>query len=461
MGEASAAAPAAFDAAHRGLTLGILLGVTLFAFENLAVITIAPRIAEALSGERLYGWLFSGFLLASLLGAALGGSETDRRGPAWPFALGLGLFGTGLLAAGFAPGMGLLLLARVLQGLGGGMMVSALYAAVNRAYPDALRARVVALMSSAWVLPALLGPAVAGVLAETVGWRVVFWGLTPVLALAALLSLGAMHRLKPKGGGARGASLPLAGLLVVGALALLVALELRSWALAFPLALVGLSVAGLALRRLLPEGALRLAPGLPSVVAARGLFYAAFVGVETFLALMLTGVHGLAASLAGVVIASGAISWTVGSWTQDRLERRGAQQRPQRVLWGSLLLGVGLGAQLLALFAPLPPLALALAGWVLAGFGIGLAHSTSSVLAFALAPVGEEGAVSAALQLADQFTSAISTGAGGALLALALGLGLGTRGGVLLAFSFSLVLAALAVFAAARIADSSPPPYLS
>ena len=185
-----------FDSQHRTMTLGIVLGVTLIAFEALAVVTVAPRISEALGGSALYGWIFSGFLLASLLGVVLGGQDADRHGARRPFIVGLFLFGAGLLLSGFASNMLLLIVGRVVQGLGGGAVVTALYAAVTVAYPDALRPRVVALMSSAWVMPALVGPAVAGFLAEVFSWRIVFWGLVPLLALVALLTLSAFDRLR-------------------------------------------------------------------------------------------------------------------------------------------------------------------------------------------------------------------------------------------------------------------------
>ena len=184
-----------FDSEHRGLTVGIILGITLMAFEGLAVVTIAPSVASSLGGMALYGWVFSGFLLASLLSVVVGGVMADRTGPGRPFTLGLVLFGVGLLTSGFAPTMPVLILGRVLQGLGGGALVTSTYVAVTVAYPDALRARMMAFMSSAWVLPALLGPAAAGFVAEALGWRLVFWGIAPLLVLVAALTVPAFHRL--------------------------------------------------------------------------------------------------------------------------------------------------------------------------------------------------------------------------------------------------------------------------
>src|SRR5690606_1005277 len=99
------------------------------------------------------------------------------------------------------------------------------------------------------------------------------------------------------------------------------------------------------------------------------------------------------------------------------------------------------------------PLAIVVAGWILAGLGIGLAHTTASVLAFALAPTGEEGRVSAALQVSDQFMAAVSTGVGGALLALATRLTWSERYGILLALCFVMLLALVALIASWRSAS--------
>ncbi len=438
-----------FDSRHRALTLGILLTVTLVAFEGLAVVTVAPRFAEALGGLSLYGWVFSGFLLASLLGTVAGGQQADRHGPGRARGAGLVLFGAGLLLSGFAPSMWLLIVGRILQGLGGGALATSMYVVVTLAYPDSMRPRMMALMSSAWVLPALIGPSAAGALAQAVSWRWVFLGMLPLPALVALLTLPAFRRLS-RGNGRTDEDRLLPALRLVAGTGLL----LFGLTLARPLPILALVFAGVwlgapALPRLLPSGTLRLRRGLPAVVAARGLFYAGFVGVEVFLSLMLTSVHGYAPVITGIAIATGAVSWTAGSWLQDRLEGRVPRQR--RVLVGTSVLMVGLAVQLLALYASASPLLVSIAGWVVAGLGIGLAHASDSVLAFALAPEGEAGAVSAALQLADNLAAALSTGVGGALFALALATGASEQSGISAAFLASLVLVALSVVAAWRI----------
>jgi len=446
--------PRIFDAAHRTLTFGILLGITLVAFEALAVVTIAPRFSAELGGTHLYGWVFSGLLLTSLFGTVLGGGLADSHGPGPVILLGLGVFGLGLTVGAAAPSMPVLILGRLLQGLGGGALVTALYAVVNLAYSDALRPPLFAAMSSAWVVPGLAGPLLAGLVAEAVGWRAVFWGLLPLLIVVAALTASAFGRFPKPDAPKKPSRLPQALGLSLGTGLLLAGLTLASWWGAL-LAAVGGPLALLSLRALVPAGTLRARRGLPAVVASRGLFYAAFAGIEAFLAFMLIRVHGFSEAVTGVAIATGALSWALGSFVQSRLDKGGAGEarRARRVRLGTLLLSAGLAVQLVALFAPAYPLPISVLGWATAGLGIGLAHATTSVLAFAYAPTGEGGTVSASLQLADQFSSALSTGIGGALLALATRRGLAERDGVAWAYLFCLLLIVTAVWAAGRLSN--------
>jgi MFS family permease len=420
-----------FAPARRGLTIGLLLAVSLTALASLALVTIAPRIPAELGGLELYGWLFSGYLLASLLGTVWGGAAADRRGLRRPFATGLALVAVGLAVAGVAPSMGWVIGARALQGFGSGVVTTCVYVAVTRFYPDAQRARLLALLSSAWVTPALVGPALAGVVAGALGWRWVFLGLLPTVAVVAALTL---PRFVPVRGAPGGASrLPAALAVVAGLGVALAALSAASSAggseLAWPLlglAAGGGAVAAAGLGRLLPPGTLRLARGLGALVAARGGFFAAFIGVEAFLALMLDELHGLPPAATGAVIACGAVSWSLGAWWQARHDAVAARrsERGARVVHGTLLLGVGLAAQGVALAwagGGVEVVAVAVAGWLVAGFGIGVAHATSSVWAFALAEGDgiESGRVSSALQLGDNVGAALATGVGGAALAWA------------------------------------------
>ena len=477
----------------RALTVGLVLGVTVMAFGALAVVTVAPRIPAELGGFDRYGWLFSANLLATLVGTVWGGVQADRHGPSRAFLAGLVAVIAGSAVAAAAPTIDVVVAGRVLQGLGSGSVVTCIYVAVSVAYPDAARARVLALLSSAWVLPALIGPAAAGVVAELASWRWVFAALVPLAAVVAILTIPSFLALSARPArrhveaaqarGTRGDRRVLVSLVL--ALGIGAGLWSASSGAPAPLrwlvAVVALGVALPSLARLTPVGTLRFAPGLASAVAARGLLFAGFISVEVYLALMLTEALGLSSTVTGLVIATGALVWTAGSWTQARLERaRDAAapapwsrtlgvRRDLRVRIGVAVLGVGVLTQVVALaLAPSGGVALeggagpgaallvAILGWALAGLGIGFAHASSSVLAFECAEREgvEAGAVSSALQLSDGVASAVATGVAGALLALLTpqaGLGVGLAA----AYGVGAAAVALSLLAAWRI--GAPP----
>lgn len=449
-----------FSPATRALTIGILLGVTMVAFESLAVVTVAPLFTADLGGAEFYGWVFSGLLLASLVGAVVAGEMADAGSLLRPLLGGLVVFGAGLVVSGVAGAMVTMIAGRVLQGLGVGAVTTVMYAAITRAYPDSIRARLMALLSSAWIVPGLLGPTVAGLVAETWHWRWVFWGVVPFILVVAALTVRPFASLPPPtaAGAARvnGGRMPALAALAAGAGLFVYGVGVESPWLAAALAVPGAALTVVGLRTLLPGGALVLRRGLPAAVAGRGTLFAAFIGVEAFLALMLTAVHGYSTAVTGMVIATGAIAWAAGSWLQSRLDERGAVTRGPRMVAGAALLVAGIGLQMLALHVTVAPLVVVVAGWVIAGLGIGMAHATASVLALALAPAGEEGSVSAALQIGDQVAGAVSTGVGGALFALAARQGWGDQRGILLAFLFVLLPAVVALAAAARATLVAP-----
>ena len=208
---------------RRALTLGLVLTITLVGFESLAISTVMPIVANELGGLELYGWVFSAFFLGSLIGIVVVGGAIDRGGLAVPFAIGLGLFAIGLLIGGLSPTMPILVGARFLQGLGAGTIQPIAYVAIGRTLPESLRPRMFATLSTAWVLPGVIGPAIAGTVGDTVGWRYVFLGLLPLIALAGALTLGALHAIAdvpppadPARSEARRGRLPLAIIVALG-----------------------------------------------------------------------------------------------------------------------------------------------------------------------------------------------------------------------------------------------------
>src|SRR5437868_13476484 len=105
MGEDSTSSKGVWNAPYRRLTLGLTLIMLGPAFEGLAVATILPKIVANLGGLSFYGWSFSAYLLATILGLILTGDEADRKGPALPFMIGWTFFVAVLILPGTASSM--------------------------------------------------------------------------------------------------------------------------------------------------------------------------------------------------------------------------------------------------------------------------------------------------------------------------------------------------------------------
>ncbi|WP_425556045.1 MFS transporter, partial [Kitasatospora nipponensis] len=174
---------------YRALTLGIVSVVLLLAFEATAVNTAMPVAARQLDGLALYAFAFSGYFTSTLFAMVLSGEWCDRRGPVLPLFAGIGIFAAGLVVAGTAATMWTFVGGRAVQGLGGGLVIVALYVVVGRAFPERLRPSVFAAFSAAWVLPSVLGPVISGAVTQHLGWRWVFLAvpLLVVLLLAVLV----------------------------------------------------------------------------------------------------------------------------------------------------------------------------------------------------------------------------------------------------------------------------------
>ena len=415
------AAGSAWAPDRRLLTAGLIGLVTAAAFEGMAVPTVLPATVDELGGLDLYGWAFSAFWLTNIIGITLAGGDADRHGPARSLIVGVALFALGLLIAGVATGMPLVIAGRAVQGFGSGAVGSVVYAVIARAYAPSVRPRMIALVSSAWVVPGLIGPALAGLVTDAVGWRWVFLGIVPALLVMALAvrpqlrELGPSDRVTdPARSGARRAvdavQLALGSTLVLGAMSI-----------GHPLAAIAMAGVGgvmvlVALRHLLPAGSLRVEPGRPSVVVAAFAVSFAFFGTEAFIPLTVVEIVGGSVTLGGLALSAAAVTWAAGSWLQARGAASG--RRRSVVAAGTALIVAGIGVSSLVLL-PASSWVVPAVGWGVAGLGMGLAYSMLALLILETAAPGEEGVSSSALQLMFTLGTAFGAGIGGAIVALA------------------------------------------
>lgn len=456
-GPAAGAAPGTSGSApvsKRRLVVGVCLTIVAIAFESIAVATAMPVAARDLDGFDYYAWSFSVFVIGMLFATVVGGRLGDRIGPARPLLVGLVVFALGLVLAGSATSMGQLIAGRFVQGLGGGVLNVSIFVCVAQVFEPKDRPRMFSYISSAWVLPAFIGPPVSAWLTNRLSWHWVFFAVLPLVALGGAMVLPTMRTMmrsfvpSAPPPGARPPA-PLWSAVVVSLAA--AALQLAGQRL--DLAGLGLFVAGLAglwigLPRLMPTGFLRFRRGISPVIMVRGLLPGAFFGGEAFIPLMLVEQRGVALVLAGATLTVGAVGWTAGSWIQSRpwLPVR----RDRLITVGCLSVALGLAAAGTLAFLPAVPFWLTGVGWVCSGFGMGLAVSSTSLAVMTLSEEAEQGRSASSLNLFDALGSSVFVGIAGSIFnALRPGGDLQLTFGVLLLAM--MVIAVLAALTSLRI----------
>lgn len=435
----------------RALTIGLCMTVVAIAFEAIAVATAMPVAAQDLDGLAYYAWAFSLFLIGMLFSTVVSGRLSDRIGPAWPALVGLGVFAVGLVVAGTASSMTVLIAARLVQGLGSGAMNTAAFVIIAHEFDVQRRPRMFTYISTAWVVPAFVGPPVAAWLTDQLSWHWVFFAVLPLVALGGAMSLPTFIRLlrtfRPSTQQPTAAPAPLwaAAVLALAAAALQLAgqrLDVWSW----PLVAAGIAGLGLALPRVMPRGFLRIGRGLSSVIWVRTLLPGAFFGAESFIPLMLVEQRDVELILAGVTLTVGAVGWTAGSWLQSQSWLR--VRRDHLITIGTF--SVTLGVTICAVLAGLPQLWFGLVGvgWMFAGFGMGLATASTSLAVMSLSPIVDQGRNASSLNLGDALGSSVFVGISGSIFAA-------LHGGGNLVLTFGAVMAVMSVVALLAVAVSA------
>ncbi|MFJ5549725.1 MFS transporter [Streptomyces sp. NPDC093225] len=406
--------------AHRLLTLGMVTVVLLIAFEATAVGTAMPVAARDLDGVGLYAFAFSSYFTTSLFGMVLAGQWCDRQGPLRALTVGIAGFAAGLALSGTAGAMWLFVLGRAVQGLGGGLVIVALYVVVSRAYDERLRPAMMAAFAASWVVPSIIGPLAAGTITEHLGWRWVFVGIPVLVVFPLLIALPAIRRTAsgPADPGAPPAAfdrrrIRLACGISVGAGLLQYAAQDLRWLSLAP-GLAGLALLVPSVHGLLPRGTYRAARGLPAVVLLRGVAGGAFIAAESFIPLMLVTQRGLSPTMAGFALAPAGLTWAVGSWVQARPWAEPYRER--LVVGGMVMVALSIAAVPTVLVEAVPVWLLPVY-WSVGCFGMGLVIAAGSVLLLKLSAPEEAGTNSAALQISDALSNVVLLAGGGVAFA--------------------------------------------
>ncbi|MGD8214334.1 MFS transporter [Aestuariimicrobium sp. Y1814] len=402
----------------RSLIVGLLVSVVAIAFEAVAVATAMPAAAEDLGRLHLYAWTFTLFVIGMALATVLSGRLSDRLGPSLPLRAGLVLFGAGLLAAALAPNMYVLLVARFIQGVGGGAFNVALLVVVARTFPAAQRALMMTAFSLCWVMPAFIAPPIAAWLSKALSWHWVFAVMIPFVVATAVLTAGPLNdladQLRPEVGQD---SNPVPIWAAVVAAAGVAAVQFagqdidRSSLVALAVGLVAL---GVALPKLMAPGFFRFRPGIASVSWVRALQAGGFFAAEAFLPLSLVEGREMSLFRAGLMLTIGSLGWTVGSWLQAQTWLK--WRRDQLIEVGAACSLVGVLAIVAGTWLGLSVVVIGI-GWTIGGLGMGLASASGSLAIMQLSTPAQLGRNTSSLQVSEALGNAMFTGLAGAVYA--------------------------------------------
>lgn len=407
---------------------GVAAALIVAAFDSTIVSTSMPQVAQELNGKALYAWVGTGYFLASAITILIFGRLGDLYGRKPMMLASLAIVGIGSVLAGLSQSMGQLIAFRVIQGLGGGMMIATTFAAPADLFPDPrVRVRWMVISSAAYAFASGLGPMLGGAITQSLGWRAAFF-ITPLSAVIAfVMTWKYFPRIRPDHASGKridwlgsllltlGVGAPLAGI------EMLIAEGAQSHrGLALGLIAVGLLAAALLIpveRRVeMPIFPLRILRTRESrLLNLAGLMTGGVMFVLIFyIPLMLQDVFGYTPSHAGLLMTPLVAAMPIGSIINARLIPK--QTNPERLmLLGSALLG--LGCLLTLTFVADSP-----TWWVfivlsLSGLGMGFLLPNFTLFMQMLSEQRDVGAASALIQTTRALGSALGTAVVGILIA--------------------------------------------
>lgn len=368
--------------------------VAIHALSLRVVVTILPVAVIEIGGLRFFAWTMTVAMISAIWGAASAAPLALLHGLRRAYQIALALFVVGSIICALSPNMGVFLIGRWFQGLGGGLLTALAYTTISRIFPTHLHTRAIATLSTVWSIAALGGPLVGGVFAGWGLWRWAFWVDVPLAAVVGAVAQRTIlaHAHEPVSRASAPLSIAWGRLMLLGGSVLAVAIGglsgrtlVSGFALAVSIILLVLMLCmdrraarSAGRRRLLPAGAFNPhAPlgGVSLVMALIGgctmaVVYVPYVVTRVDMYAPITG--GYLSSVVPVAWAAAALaSASVSAWA-----RRFIVLGPVSVALGLVLTGWALKTGLLVLIG----LALVPVG---AGIGVAWAYLGSLLIEFA------------------------------------------------------------------------------
>lgn len=164
----------------------LMLCMFISALDNSIVATATPRILADLGGFSLLSWVFTVYMLSSVVCVPIVGKLSDMFGRKYFLLAGIGIFTLSSALVGAAPSMIFLIGARALQGIGGGTIFSCVFATIGDLFSPAERGKYMGFFTGTFSMASISGPLVGGVLTDTLGWRWCFYVNVPIAILATV-----------------------------------------------------------------------------------------------------------------------------------------------------------------------------------------------------------------------------------------------------------------------------------
>ncbi|MGW4205618.1 MFS transporter [Streptomyces sp. NPDC004726] len=416
---------ALFKPPHLAAVLILAGGVALYAMNLYFTAALMPSIVDDIQGADYYAWVATGFLMAAVIASMLVSRFLGSMGAARAYVTGFVVFALGAALNAVSPSMETLILGRVVQGFGGGLLAGLGYAVIRGALPERLWTLAAGLISAMWGIGTLVGPALGGVFAELGAWRWAY-GLLLVAALAlAALAPKALPREKPAAGKPAPVPWSSLALLTLAAASFSLSSTLPRGFATVASILVGAALIALFVVRerrgtatVLPRLTYRAGNNLKWVYLTVAVVCAG-VMTETFIPLFGQELGGLGPLTAGLLGAALSIGWVVAQLFSVNLVTERARSLAIRL--GPVVLTAGLFAYG-ALQADDASTALLVAHAVLlfiAGTGIGVAFPHLSVAALrSTRDEREGGKAAAALNTTQLIAYSVTSAIAGTLVSL-------------------------------------------